>query len=259
MRIMVVALVLSVVLFVGWLAWQSAGFEEPVDTAAAPETAEKTAERTAEETFGPEPAEKLSAPEHPPNGEQDPDPEKVLAEMRRVRDCYEHPDCVVGEDTDPRAEYFEAGQRVADGLHALMRAHEAGRLRDGELTRAAREFLEMESGRGRAAAIEALGRVPPSPEHLDALFATLDQHHDEKLFELAMEEFRRYQAIGYRDRIDDFLIANLRTGARFATRAIAENLDAFITPDNEHRYRALLEELQEDSWRAELLKGALRE
>ena len=210
------------------------------------EPAERTDERETEQT--------ATARDESPG-----DTEATLAGMRETRTCYESRDCSVGDQADPRAEYFAAGNRVAEGMRSLTTAHKAGELSDEGLSQAALEFLEMESGRVRAAAIEALGRVPAEPAHLDALFDVLEQHHDEKLFELALAEFERHAQAGRHQEVDAFLQENLRRGARFPARVIAANLGPFLTGDNRDAWAQLLQDLPEDSERAARLKKALEE
>lgn len=232
-----------------WLALDSAGPENESGT-ASPEAMDEEAPEPPAADADPEPA--TTSGNH-----REEDTAKALKRMRDARDCLEKSDCVLGDPADPRAEHFEAGKRVAAGMAELIEAHKAGALRDAELARIAREFLAFDSGRGRAAALRALNRVPPGSQNLDAITSALDQHHDEALFELALEQFPRYVDAGYGREIDDFLLSNLRNGARYPARTIAEHLDTFITPENKHRYRDLAAELPEDSWRAELLQQAL--
>lgn len=187
----------------------------------------------------------------------DEDAATVLGQMRDTRDCYQAPDCTVGDEADPRAEYFEAGNRVAEGMRAMIERHQAGEITDEQLSDTALEFLEMESGRTRAAAIEALNRLPPQRRHLDALVDVLDQHHDEELFRLAITELERHAEAGHREEVDAFLQENLRRGARFPARTIAAHLGPFLTEDNRAAYQRLLENMPADSERASLLREAL--
>jgi len=217
---------------------------------------QREAKRAAPVQTEPQGGKEPSADERSENDTPDP-PHKILAEMRRAWDCYQSPDCRLGEDQDPKAEYFEAGGRIAAGMRSLIEQHEMHRIGDAELARAAYQVLTYDSGRARAAAIEALRRLPPADEHLEALTKALDQHHDEKLFELAMPELKRYAEQGHRAEVDAFLQSNLRTGAHFPARTIARELEPFLTPDNIDTYRKLARELPPESRRTKLLQKTL--
>ncbi len=181
----------------------------------------------------------------------------ILLEMRETRDCFLAPDCTVGANEDPRAEYFEAGDRIAAGVRSLIERHRAGAMDSAVLADIVDEFMEVESGRTRAAAIEAMGELPPAEARLETLLTTLDQHHDEKLFELALAEFQRYSEPERRARVDAFLQSNLRHGAHNPARAIARNLGPFLDDGNIAAYREIADELPADSRRAELLRESL--
>lgn len=264
-RWVLLALGLALVVFV-YAAWQQSDTGEDED--AAPATAQ---EERAPANEGPEPAPEEQAPP-PPDTENsaretadspdaaeagDGPAHEILAEMRETWACYEAADCTLGEDTDPRAEYFEADKRLGAGMQSLIDQHRAHRIGDAELADAAHEVLGYDSGRARAAAIEALGELPPADEHLEALVTTLDQHHDEKLFEIALPELQRYAEQGRREDVDTFLQSNLRSGAHFAARTIARELEPFLTPENVDEYRKLAEDLPEDDRRTALLRESL--
>lgn len=262
LALLVAALALLVLVYLGWQETEDAAprpgalTEEPSRSAPTPTQGESDDE-AARASSGPAketpPSEDLSGAGETP----DPQAHEVLAEMREVWECYTAADCSLGEESDPRAEYFEADRRLAAGMRTLIAQHRANRISDPELADAAHEVLQYESGRARAAAIEALGELPPAEEHLDALVTTLDQHHDEKLFELALPELQRYAEQGRREQVDAFLQSNLRAGAHFPARTIARELGPFLTPENVADYRALASELPQDSRRTELLRETL--
>ena len=258
------------VLVLVYAGWQRSGPREDGDSkpdaameetrpaeptpSGSPRAADAEAESTKPPDDAPSPAEPLLEGQA-----QDLQRHEILAEMRDVWECYKVADCTLGEDTDPRAEYFEAGERLAAGMRMIIEQHRAHRIGDFELAEAAHEALQYDSGPVRAAAIEALGELPPADEHLGALVTALDQHHDEKLFEIALPELQRYAESGRREAVDAFLQSNLRSGAHFAARTIARELGPFLTPENVTSYRDLVEELPEDSRRAALLMETLSE
>jgi hypothetical protein len=273
MRLLIVALAAGALLLLVFVGWD----RSPSDDVRYEPAPEVPAASTGPEATGAPGDAGQSTEAQPPSSETataaDPPPHileelgagsepetaghEILAEMRRAWECYEAPGCVLGEERDPRAEYFEAGERVAQGMRALTEQHRAHRISDVELADAAHEVLGYESGRARAAAIEALGELPPSAVHLDALIDTLDRHHDERLFELALAELERYVDRGHRAEIDEFLQSNLRFGAHFPARTIARELGPFLSPENVVEYRRLAEELPAQDRRAELLKETL--
>jgi len=220
------------------------------ETSGPPDDGQQTDTRA--ET-GPPKTDEPVAPETPAEKQA----HEILAEMRQTWDCYQSPQCRLGDAGDPRAEYFEAGRRIAAGMRALIRQHRNHRIGDEQLGRAAHQVLAYDSGRARAAAIEALGRLPAVGEHLDALTRALDQHHDEKLFALAMPELKRYAERGHRAEVDAFLQSNLRFGAHFPARTIARELGPLLTPDNIGAYEELARELPPDTPRAEALRQTL--
>jgi hypothetical protein len=255
------ALALAVVAYLGWQPSERAGFEPPAsDRPAEPAGGTRTTEAPAPPT-----AREPPATAEQPSGERlqarepvDAQPHEILAAMRNTWECYVAADCSVGEEGDPRAEYFAADRQLAAGMRTLIEQHRAGHIGDVELAAAAREALGYDSGRARAAAIEALDALPPADEHLDTLIGTLDQHHDEKLFELALPQLRRYAESGHRETVDAFLQSNLRSGAHFPARTIARELGPFLTAENIASYRALADDLPEESRHAELLRQTLR-
>ncbi|QKT03581.1 hypothetical protein HUS23_07040 [Ectothiorhodospiraceae bacterium 2226] len=260
-----VAVVVLGLLYAGWQAWG------PRDDGAPDEAARTETVRPADRPPDGPQQEVDPTREAPPFEDAAPAEEadeiawdalqahEVLAHMRAVWECYANADCTLGADTDPRAEYFEAGERLAAAMRALNEQHRDHRISDPELAAAALEVLAYDSGPARAEAIQALRALPPSDAHLDALLTTLDQHHDEKLFELALPDLQRYAEQGRRDEVDEFLQSNLRRGAQFPARTIARQLGPFLTPENIAEYRALAEELPEDSRHRALLMETLAE
>lgn len=256
----------AALIVLGYVVWQGTERGEGADPGqvpsppAAPATRETRPDRDAAGD-SPAPGEARPAPGESPRDGQPPVPQahEILAEMRELWECYAAADCSVGEDTDPRAEYFATGERLADGMRTLVEQHRRHDIGDAELAAAAHEVLQYDSGPARAAAIEALGELPPADEHLNALVTVLDQHHDEKLFVLALPELQRYAEGGRRAEVDAFLQSNLRSGAHFPARTIARELGPFLIPENVAGYRALLEALPADSRRARLLRETLRE
>lgn len=259
LALLVAALALLVLVYLGWQESEDAATgpgaltEETSPSPPAP-TQGAADDNPPEPATGTPPSEDLSGAGETPT---DPQTHEVLAEMREVWECYTAADCSLGQESDPRAEYFEADRRLAAGMRTLIAQHRANRISDPELADAVHVALQYESGRARAAAIEALGELPPAEEHLDALVATLDQHHDEKLFELALPELQRYAEQGRHEQVDAFLQSNLRAGAHFPARTIARELGPFLTPQNVADYRKLAAELPQDSRRAELLRETL--
>lgn len=262
-RLIPAAGVLAVLAYVMWQAWDGAGDEDrstggvrPVPPVESEQSNGRQDAQTPVPVKTEPPGVESPAPGRPAGDEAE-QAHEIRADMRRAWDCYESPHCRLGEDQDPRAEYFEAGERIATGMRALIQQHRAHRISDVELAEAAHQVLAYDSGRARAVAIQALRQLPPTHEHLDALIHALDQHHDEKLFELAMPEFKRYAEQGYGAEVDAFLQSNLRSGAHFPARTIARELGPFLTADNIEAYQELARDLPPDSPRAKLLQKTL--
>lgn len=259
---LILILAAAALLALAYGLWKTS--ERRAAEASAPEPVQSTAPERTEPTVGSVESEK-----RPVAGQATPAPQsenpygvdtpahEILAGMRDAWECYASSSCRLGADNDPRAEYFEADRRIAVGMRTLTARYRAGQIGQAELSAAALEVLEYDGGRARAAAIGALGQLPPTPEHLNALFRALDQHHDEKLFEIALDEFERYAEAGYGAEVDAFLQSNLLTGAAFPARTIARELGRFLTPANEAAYRQVAEQLPPGSRRAELARQAL--
>lgn len=193
-----------------------------------------------------------------PASEERDEAARVVARMRHARDCYRAGTCE-WQASDPRSHYFRAGAEVARGLRTLAEMHRAGQIRPDRLAAAVREFLGMDNGHVREAAIDALGDAPVSRRNLDALLAALDNNHDAELMTRAMPELARYQAAGFDAAIDAFFQRNLETGGHYAAQVIAEGLLPFLDRSNVDRYRTLAARLPPKTRKARLLKQTLAE
>jgi len=180
----------------------------------------------------------------------------LLSELQDYQECYFRSDCVTPE-SDARAAHFFVAQQITDRLDRLVALTHQQTTSDDEFVEIAKQFLSFPDGRVQEQALVLMGSMPPKDGGAQAIMSALRDHHDARLFELAMVELQRYPN-DYRA-TDDFLIETLRTGGHYVSQVVARQLLPVLREDNIERYEQTAAELPPNTAKARYLKQVLNE
>lgn len=180
----------------------------------------------------------------------------LLNELKDYRECYFRTDCVTPE-SDARAAHFFVAQQITERLDRLVALTRQQTASNAELVEMAKQLLSFPDGRVQEQALLLMGSMPPRDGNAQAIMRALRDHHDARLFELAMVELQRYPN-NYRA-TDDFLIETLKTGGHYASQVVARQLLPMLRDDNIERYEQTATELPPNTAKARYLKQVLNE
>ncbi len=180
----------------------------------------------------------------------------LLNELKDYQECYFRSDCVTPE-SDARAAHFFVAQQITERLDRLTALTRQQTVSNEELVEIAKQFLSFPDGRVQEQSLVLMGSMPPRDGNAQAIMSALRNHHDARLFELAMVELPRYPN-DYRA-TDDFLIETLKTGGHYASQVVARQLLPVLREDNIERYEQTAAELPSNTAKARYLKQVLNE
>lgn len=182
--------------------------------------------------------------------------ETLFIELADYERCYLQTDCVTPE-SDARAAHFFVVQEISERLDQLVALTRQVQTDSSRFIETARQFLVFPDGRVQAQALILMGSMPPVKGNARAVINALKNHHDARLFELAMVELQRYPN-DYR-MTDDFLIDTLKTGGHYASQTVARKLLPILRENNIERYEKTATELPPNTAKARYLKQVLNE
>lgn len=185
-----------------------------------------------------------------------PTTKSLLSELKDYQECYLRTDCVTPE-SDARAAHFFVAQQITERLDRLVALTRQQTANNDEFVEIAKQFLSFPDGRVQEQALLLMGSMPPRDGNAQAIMSALRDHHDARLFELAMVELQRYPNDYHAT--DDFLIETLKTGGHYASQVVARQLLPVLRDDNIERYEQTATELPPNTAKARYLKQVLNE
>lgn len=190
--------------------------------------------------------------------ETPPDADDLVATIRTTKKCFDTRDCSF-PSRDPHEYDFAVGEELRSLLRRLNEEYGAADESRPLVEPLARELLASLNDSVQDAALDLLGRFPPSPENLRAMMTGLKDSPDALLANKALGEFKRYLGTPLEEEMQGFLREWVATGPHFASREVAAGILPFINDHSYEQYQKTLTRLPSNTAHAQALAAALDE
>ncbi|EQC50342.1 hypothetical protein M899_2571 [Bacteriovorax sp. BSW11_IV] len=169
-------------------------------------------------------------------------------EIQKLKDCYSK--ICNFPNKDPRMHDLALGQKIKDKLFKLKEKalNEKSNPKYSEI---AREYLKIEDGHVKEAALALMSTQPISSENFHSIVQDVLKYHDDALIEDAMMELERYQKLGHQEQITEALTESFQVASPMIKEKLAKGLFPFINEDTFNKYSEMA---QNQNWNAKSVK-----
>lgn len=173
---------------------------------------------------------------------------QIQREIQSLKDCYSKK-CNFS-DQDPRMHDLALGQAIKEKLYQI-KSQALNEKSNPKYSKIARDFLKIEDGHVKEAALALLSTQPISKENFQAIVQNVLKYHDDALIEDAMIELERYQKLGNQEEITNAFTESFQTASPMIKEKIAKGIFPFINEDNFNKYSEMT---QNQNWNAKSVK-----
>jgi hypothetical protein len=197
-----------------------------------------------------------------------------MRSLERLEACFISQDCRFDQST-PLAYHTEVSGLIVRELRAVLELEQAAGMNTGDDAGAdagagagrlsavaegvARKFVRFPDDDVKEASLDLLAGAAPSTENLDAILAGLRESVSAPLYETGLEVLSRYVDVDGHERLDEFVLASIRSGGHFVSQEVARRSLPFIHADNIEAFAAVARELPPRSSTRRSLELNLRE
>lgn len=178
--------------------------------------------------------------------------------LQELKDCYKHEACSYPK-TDPKSYFFAVGQDLKKELFRLQGVVVQKEWESDEIAQVARDFLTIEDGHVKEAALHLISTQPTNDKSLDALLNEVIHFYDPKLIQHAMLELRRYLGSADEQKIHQSLSQALQTGSPAVAQEVARSIAPFVNKNSFEVYLETLNAMPPHSKSYRNLKASVEE
>ncbi len=178
-----------------------------------------------------------------------------LSKLYTLKNCYTT-DCDIAS-SDSREYELTIGSQLKQELLAFYEeVLKSGRV-STEIEDVALEFLAINDGHVKEAALLLLSTQPPSQVALTGIIENVLDYHDPNLIGLALIELEKYKNEDYHIQIKESFLKNFREGSLLVKEALAKGIYKFVNQDTRSQYESILNNLPKNSRVRKNLKASL--
>lgn len=183
---------------------------------------------------------------------------EAMETLRNLKKCYDSRDCAFPQN-DPREYEIALGETLRPLIRRIGEENPEDPAAKRDIQALAREFLQTGDGSVQDAALDVLGRYPPSEENLEALRTGLRDTPDALLASKSLNEFQRYIGTPMEGSMQAFLADWIQTGGHFTAQEVAEGILPFINETSYRGYAQALTKIPQTTASAKALAAAMSE
>lgn len=183
--------------------------------------------------------------------------DEIFDRLDELQDCYVNEHCPFANN-DPREQYFEASNQIAEGINILASKALANKL-NPTYAEIAQRFISFENDKVRESALNLMAAQPPESGNVPAIISGLATSHGAGIFRHAMVEFQRYQASEEQQTIAQFLTGVIEHGGHFASQEVAKSVLPLLQQNTIELFEKARDNLPQKSARLRLLNKTLTE
>ncbi|EQC46656.1 hypothetical protein [Bacteriovorax sp. Seq25_V] len=178
-----------------------------------------------------------------------------LSKLYTLKDCYTS-DCDIASN-DAREYELTIGSKLKKELLSFYEeVLKSGKV-SSEIEDVALEFLAINDGHVKEAALLLLSTQPPTQVALNGIIDNVLDYHDPNLIGLALIELEKYKSEEYNLQIKESFVRNFREGSLLVKEALAKGIYKFVNHESRSQYENILNNLPKNSRVRKNLKASL--
>lgn len=179
----------------------------------------------------------------------------LVRSLEKLKTCYKSK-CNF-PDKDPRMHDLLVGQEIKKEIFELTKL--AKEQTSGyDYSSLAREFIQIEDGHVKEAALSLLATQDISKENFESIVQNVLLYHDDALIDQAMMELERYKTSGYENETTQAIEKSFSGASPMIRERLAKNVYPFISEENRETFRDISKRDPWNSKSAKILRANLR-